>query len=131
MGRMEGEARREGVSTVEWLEEVGDEELPSVEEIMEKGKKRGGRKGRMVEEEKSKEDDDSDLLPTLEDDAKEQRDDMRRSLSPSAIEREEDDEDESKEEPVEEAWNLGKLMRVAGVDPSLFGWDDEYEDFLV
>lgn len=28
-----------------------------------------------------------------------------------------------------EKWNMGRMMRLAGVDPSMFGWDDEEEDF--
>lgn len=27
-------------------------------------------------------------------------------------------------------WNLGKLMRSVGVDPDLFGWDEDQEDFV-
>lgn len=136
--RIEGEAKLAGVSALEMMDEMEKEmgELPTVEELIKLDERRGGRKKvvkKEVEEEEQEksEDEDAELLPPSEDDAMEQRDDIRRSLSPSAIEREDDDDDEPKEDPVEEAWNLGKLMRAAGVDPNLFGWDEEYEDFSV
>jgi len=38
---------------------------------------------------------------------------------------------EAEEDKSEEKLTLGRLMRVVGVEPGMFGWDDDLEDFVL
>lgn len=63
---------------------------------------------------------------------------MERSEAEAARALEEEDREEregkagkeKEEEKAEEKLTLGRLMRVVGVEPGMFGWDDDLEDFL-
>lgn len=134
------------------LDELNREEFPSVDELVRQGERNrievqsasaqakrfmARREGSGVSLEPDPSSDDEPLSAELDEAeverlAKEMMDksEVERTTQMDEEEREEA-EDAGEDEPVEDKWHLGKLLRCVGVEPGMFGWDEELEDFAL
>jgi hypothetical protein len=132
------EAERSGRTAEEVLEEVGEaaeEGLESGEEVWRRLSKGagwvGGRaKSAAREDESEVEDSDEEVEEVEMVDAVVETDkveEVEMELDDSPEMSDAEDVVEGKEE---KKWNVGALMRASGVDPGMFGWDEDEEDFV-
>lgn len=143
--RVSGKSRKEVLEGFE-REEEGEGSLPSLEGLVQEGDRRRSKRVKVKrevvlvdKEEVEKSDDDES-----EDELMRQLDELigvrsvggegeGRDVEMKEKEKEEggvgDGEEEEEEEEEEAKWNIGKLMKVMGVDPALFGWNEEDEEF--
>ncbi|KAM0752748.1 hypothetical protein T439DRAFT_323363 [Meredithblackwellia eburnea MCA 4105] len=138
-----GKSRQEILKLLEEMEENDDEPFESPEVMLETAAKRlarskAGKRNSLgqlnfssdMDQEKYGEDEEErvyeyeDRLTALE--LEREKDSRSEDDAVTAMNGEEMDLDDGEEE---EKWNVGSLLRNVGVDPSVFGWDDDQGDF--
>lgn len=156
--RVEEEMQCTGKSRKEVMREMEEHEddeggLPSLDRLLELQSKEGGKRSKVVgkggvkkkvkldqvgvsdeDEEEEEQSSDEEMLRALDVMIAE-----RSSVSDGRLEVAENESsfvhkvvqsDAEEEQEEQQAWNVGKLMQGVGIDPSLFGWDAEGEEFI-
>ncbi|KAK4693491.1 hypothetical protein P7C70_g8914, partial [Phenoliferia sp. Uapishka_3] len=148
--RIEEEMSRSGRTRKDVLEELEKEgsdsgELESVEMLFERAERMRSKKRKVSvvekvqkeigEEKEEAEEEDDEIIAGLdelcegEDAVMVDRDATRANNSGNQGAEPEEEDEELEAEKKEVSWSIGALLRTVGVEPEVFGWMDDAEDF--